>query len=166
MLNELVNRLMLDINQISVDGSNNPYLLGQYLIHKNDIKKTQYDRKLIDTNNIEKLNEILDEQRPTKDSKQAELLEHIKRSPTITELTDKVGLELANRYRPIFNQIKQEQRIDYQSLMHIRVKYYELLQTLYEKIKLGVYFDNSAKGDFYETMKQLLDRYKDEIETD
>lgn len=112
VLKELSKLLNVNENQLSLDKTNSDYLLVQYLTHKNDLEKTQYDYSLIRTNNEQLLNE-----RYFKIYKQPREMEiSLFQCRTISELINEQGAKEANRYRGLFNQIKQDQRQGYDQL--------------------------------------------------
>lgn len=127
MLNDL---LKIDKQRISVDGTKSNVLMLQYLTHKNQPDKAQYEVDRIITNNKELLAERMNTKYKTKEQKQNDLLNDIKTCTSITELAEKQGVETANKVRNLFNQIKQEQKQDYQSL----VKEIELYKIILGKI--------------------------------
>lgn len=98
--------LELNLEQVSVDITHNPYLQVQYLIHKNDSDKYQYNVDDIFTNNNEELSKRLDSEYVDKD---AVILDDIVNMSTFTAFTQKHGLEVAKKYLSIFKQIKTEQ---------------------------------------------------------
>ena len=99
LLNDL---LGINTDQITLELSNNRFLLVQYLIHKNDPTKAQYSRNEIDTNNSELLSKRLDETAPTKADKQHQILNDMLGCQTLTEFCEHQGVEIGNRYRDIF----------------------------------------------------------------
>lgn len=110
--------LQCEETQISVDGSNNDILLCQYLTHQNHPEKAQYSAELVKTNNREKLSDILAKKYEPPKNEQEEALEAVFSCITIADLAKEIGLDKANKYRGFFNQVKQEQRQDYESLKH------------------------------------------------
>lgn len=107
---------LLDIDKtlISVEGSNNEFLLVQYLTHKNQKAKHQYPFESILTNNRELLERRYNN--VYEDSKLKEL-DAIKSAPTLSILADEMGLDFAKRYQSIFNQIKKEEKQDFESVL-------------------------------------------------
>lgn len=106
--------LSIDKSLISVEGSNNEFLLVQYLTHKNQPKKHQYSFEDILTNNRELL-----ERRYSniyEDNKARELAA-IKKATTLSSLATEMGLDFAKRFQSVFNQIKKEEKQDFESLL-------------------------------------------------
>lgn len=117
LLSELSNLLNIDKDLISLTPTNNNYLLVQYLTHKNDKLKTQYDKSLIITNNEEELSKRY-KKTYRKPLDEDELQEEIFVSSTFTDLIKKVGLENAKKYQNCFKQVKQEQEQDLNGLLN------------------------------------------------
>lgn len=120
MVNELTKALKIERIRISVSGSNNGVLLCQYLTHQNHPEKAQYKAELVRTSSEPLLEEILAkkyEAPKSKEDQEAEIFEAILDARTLIELSTKIGIEKANKYRPIFKEIKQEQRQDYEALI-------------------------------------------------
>ena len=126
-LKEFSNALGISKDLISVDGSNNEFLLIQYLTHKNQPTKTQYDYDQIITSNKEELelrylNEYQDPEQ--------KLLETLESCETITELAKALGPTKANSLMRLFNAMKLERdnniQIELKAYRHIAEKYTEL----------------------------------------
>lgn len=149
-LTQLVELLNINANQIQIQGTNNQYLQVQYLVHKNDLDKYQYNFTDIKTNDQKLLIELFDKiyksPQELKDQSQRDILE----CKTIVELMSKQGLDFANKYRTTFNQIKQEQKLDFPTLM----SYIETYERLIERLKL-VLTDNTRLDGFIEA--RLID---------
>lgn len=108
--------LKCDREQISLTGSNSEILLCQYLTHQNHPEKAQYSADEITSNNREKLEEILKTSyEPPKDTGD-EMQQAVLNCLTYVELVQQIGLEKANKYRASFNQIKTEQRQNYEAI--------------------------------------------------
>lgn len=105
LLEELGELLSIDTDLITIEATNSDFLQVQYLIHKNDKLKTQYEAIEIKTNNENELQKRLSKEYQSKDPAKA-----IFTSPTLTALIENIGLELANKYRNTFNQVKQDQQ--------------------------------------------------------
>lgn len=131
-LDMLTDLLKIDRQRISVDGTKSNVLMLQYLTHKNQPTKAQYEVDRIITNNKELLAERMKTKYKTKEQKQNDLLNDIKNCKSIIELADKQGIETANKFRNIFNQIKQEQKQDYQSLIKDINLYKIILEKIYK----------------------------------
>lgn len=102
--------------QISLAGSNSEILLCQYLTHQNHTEKAQYSADEITSNNREKLEEILKTNyEPPKDTGDV-MQEAVLNCLTYVELVRQIGLEKANKYRASFNQIKTEQKQNYEAI--------------------------------------------------
>lgn len=112
LLNELSNLLEIDKNLISIEKTENDYLGVQYLTHKNDKSKYQYDYSNIKTNN----ETLLKQKYFTIYQKPNDIMTDILNCKTLTELMTAQGITIANKYRNTFNQIKTEQQQDYSSL--------------------------------------------------
>lgn len=112
LLCTFVDLLSINENQVSVSGDNNGYLLCQYLTHKNDSNKTRYQYQEVRTNNNELLKIKYNQKYIDPATQKLYLLADIKACRTIGELAERQGLETANKYRGLFNQIKQEQGQD------------------------------------------------------
>lgn len=104
--------LSIDPLRISVDPTNNGYLLVQYLTHKNDQDKTQYSIDLVKTNNTDLLTLKYNEIYVSPTERQEQLKRDIFECKTLSQLVNKQGLENTKKFQTIFNQIKREQGLD------------------------------------------------------
>lgn len=147
---QLVELLQINANRIQIQGTNNQYLQIQYLVHKNDLGKYQYPFTDIRTNNQDLLIKLFDKEYRTPEQIAQDRERDILESKTFTELIKKQGLEFANKYRNSFNQIKQEQHRDYETLM----SYVETYESLIERLK-QVLRDNTLYDGFIEA--RLID---------
>lgn len=162
LLNDLSKELNIDKDLISLTPTKSDFLLVQYLIHKNDKLKTQYNRENIITNDSEELEKRLNKiyRKPLNEE---ELQNEIFISNTFTDLIKKIGLENAKKYQSCFKQVKQEQQQDYDGLLKLitRLKYnLEHIQKL-----LDIHFNalNQALTD-NEKEYLKLDTLKAELE--
>lgn len=130
-LKEIANHLAINKDLISLEGSNNEYLLIQYLTHKNQPSKTQYDYEKIKTNNKEELE--LRYKNEYQDPEQ-ELLKTLQECETITELAQKLGPTKANSLMRLFNAMKTEKDnsmfLQLQAYRRIAEKYDDLLRLM------------------------------------
>lgn len=165
MLNSVIELLQIEPALISVECSNNEFLLCQYLTHQNHKEKHQYSRDLIDTKNRAELDRLLDETRPTKQQQIDHDLQVLESSHSILEVANKIGLEKANRYRNIYNQITQEKKQDIPSLYKELENYREFITKLGEYIE-DVYFDWSQDTLFFRMVRALYFKYFDHIDID
>lgn len=165
MLLATANTLDIDVCQISVECSNNEFLLCQYLTHQNHPEKHQYSKDLILTNNQPDLDRLLAETRPTKQQQLDHDLQVLTDSHSILEVATKIGLEKANRYRNIYNQITQEKKQDIPSLYKELETYREFITKLGEYIE-DVYFDWSQDTLFFRMVRALYFKYFDQIDID
>lgn len=154
MLTEL---LKIDREKISVDGTKSNVLMLQYLTHKNQPNKAQYQVDQIITNNKELLTKRMNTQYKTKEQKQNDLLNDIKNCKSIIELADKQGIETANKFRNIFNQIKQEQKQDYQSLLQEISLYRKILEKI-NKVLNEPYITNQ-ENELRDSIIKIFDDY-------
>jgi len=104
LLDTLSELLNVDRNLITIEATNNEFLQVQYLIHKNDQMKAQYEASEIITNNENELLKRLATTYESNDPTQALFV-----NKTLTDLINDKGLDFAKKYLPIFNQIKKEQ---------------------------------------------------------
>ena len=123
--------LKINEEQIQIEGSYNAYLQVQYQIHKNNADKFQYNDFEIRTNNEKLLNERLSKQYQTPEQLKQMLLSDLKSCKSLIEFADKHGLEETNKYRNLFKDIKQEQRLDLKSLNN----QIELYERLFNKLR-------------------------------
>ena len=154
MLSEL---LQIDKQKISVDGTKSNVLMLQYLTHKNQPNKAQYEVDRIITNNKKLLNERMNTQYKTKEQKNNDLLADITNSNTILELAVKQGIETANKYRNTFNQIKQEQKQDYQSLIE-QISLYRIILGKINKLLNEPYITNQ-ENELRDSIIKIFDNY-------
>ena len=149
--------LQIDKQKISVDGTKSNVLMLQYLTHKNQPNKAQYEVDRIITNNKELLNERMNTKYKTKEQKNNDLLADITNCKTILELTEKQGIETANKYRNTFNQIKQEQRQDYQSLIE-QINLYRIILGKINKLLNEPYITNQ-ENELRDSIIKIFDNY-------
>ena len=111
--------LSIDPIRISITVDNNGYLLVQYLTHKNDQTKAQYDFESIKSNN-ESLLALKYNQSYTSPEERKERLEmDLKEATTLLEFINLQGIETANKYRATFNQVKQEQNLNLDQMSNL-----------------------------------------------
>ena len=149
--------LQIDKQKISVDGTKSNVLMLQYLTHKNQPNKAQYEVDRIITNNKELLNERMNTRYKTKEQKNNDLLADITNCKTILELADKQGIETANKYRNTFNQIKQEQKQDYQSLIE-QISLYRIILGKINKLLNEPYITNQ-ENELRDSIIKIFDNY-------
>ena len=149
--------LQIDKQKISVDGTKSNVLMLQYLTHKNQPNKAQYEVDRIITNNKELLNERMNTKYKTKEQKNNDLLADITNSNTILELAVKQGIETANKYRNTFNQIKQEQKQDYQSLIE-QINLYRIILGKINKLLNEPYITNQ-ENELRDSIIKIFDNY-------
>ncbi len=107
LLNELCDKLSIEQNQISIEKANNDFLPIQYLTHKNDPNKYQYDIKLVYTNNRTEFNRRYNQiyQKPLTEE---DIKTFILNDSTIADLIDHIGLDNTKKYLPIFREFQKE----------------------------------------------------------
>ena len=149
--------LQIDKQKISVDGTKSNVLMLQYLTHKNQPQKAQYQVDQIITNNKELLIERMNTKYKTKEQKQHDLLNDIKTCKSIIELAEKQGVETANKVRNLFNQVKQEQKQDYESL----IKEINLLKIILAKINklLNEPYITNQENELRDSIIKIFDNY-------
>ena len=93
----------------------------------------------------------------TKEQKNNDLLADITNCKTILELADKQGIETANKYRNTFNQIKQEQKQDYQSLIE-QISLYRIILGKINKLLNEPYITNQ-ENELRDSIIKIFDNY-------
>ena len=129
----------------------------QYLTHKNQPNKAQYEVDRIITNKKELLNERMNTQYKTQEQQQHDLLNDIKTCTSVSELAEKQGIETANKFRNIFNQIKQEQKQDYQSLIE-QISIYRIILGKINKLLNEPYITNQ-ENELRDSIVKIFDNY-------
>lgn len=135
LLNELCDKLNLNKEQISIDKTTNDFLYIQYLTHKNDPNKHQYDFNDIKTNNEAELlcrySKVYKKPLTEEDIENA-----VFNSQTLRELTQSIGLDLTKKYQSVFNQIQKEpyQKLNRQDLIGAVQDYEQCIKELYKLI--------------------------------
>ena len=124
--------LHIEQNQISIDPTNSNYLLIQYLTHKNDKDKTQYDFENIKSNNEELLTLRYNQEYISKEQRDAHLFDDIQNSKTMLEFISRQGVQNAKSYRNIFQDVKKEQRLDIEHLWNIDTRLENFVDWLLE----------------------------------
>lgn len=158
MLKDISNTLQIETEQISIEGSNNEYLLCQYLTHQNHKEKHQYSASQVSAINDTELDRLLNETRPTKKDQLTLDLETLEHSKTIIEVAHQIGLEKANKYRNIFNQIKAEKKQDLDNLIKELTLYRNFVEDIIQATK-RVFQDKSIDTQFYKLVQDLYQRY-------
>lgn len=143
-LAELGELLGINTEAISLEASNSPILGVQYLTHKNDQDKHQYDFNQIKTTNQETLETKYYGQYV---SPQEKLFKAMTTSKSMLELTEKIGIDNAIKVRALFNQIKQEQGANLEAILHYQERVINATHDLEEKFdklieKLSRYFED------------------------
>ena len=157
LLTQLTEMLQINANRIQIQGTNNQYLQVQYLVHKNDLGKYQYPFTDIKTNNQDLLIELFDKEYRTPEQIAQDRERDILESKTFTELIKKQGLEFANKYRNSFNQIKQEQHLDYETLLSYIETYEKLIEHLKQVLKDNTLYDGFIEARFIENLLHTID---------
>lgn len=127
VLRDFSNLLDIDKSLISVEGSNNEFLSIQYLTHKNQPQKHQYNFDDIATNNKELLSERYE---TTYEDKETKIFNALGKAHNLTELVRLIGPSDANKYRSLFKDLKLEEGQNYDVLM----KRYDQLRTFTDKL--------------------------------
>lgn len=107
LLIDLVELLKIDKNQISIEATNSDILQVQYLIHKNDISKYQYESEAILTNDKDELLRRLNETYKSPEEKEQDLINDLA-NMDLSELVKKYGLEIGRRYLSLRKELKDE----------------------------------------------------------
>lgn len=107
VLNEFCNCFNLAKEQVSIEGTNNDYLYIQYLTHKNDKNKHQYELTDIKTNNDGELMARWSKTYKTPPSEE-EIIEHLKNDLTLAELVNNIGLDNSKKYKVLFDGFRKE----------------------------------------------------------
>lgn len=124
-LSYFVDLLQVNKEQISIEPTNSPILQVQYLTHKGKPHKHQYDYEAILTNNSEELMARYNAEYVAPKDKDEELQEALLNSQTLTELMATIGVSEANKYRGLYNQIKEEQKTKHDNIV---MDFYSLKQ--------------------------------------
>lgn len=111
VLTQLTDILECQKEQISVAITNSDILYIQYLTHLNDKQKTDYPFKNIITNNQPLLEQRYENQYAKPKTETENILDAMEQSISIKELSLKIGIDKASRYRALFNQYREERGI-------------------------------------------------------
>ena len=142
MLLRFTELLQVSPQQIQIQGTNNEYLQVQYLVHKNDLDKHQYNFTDIKTNDAKLLETLFDKIYTSPEQIKLNQERDILECKTIIELLNRQGLEFTNRHRAIFNQIKQEQHIGYDMLLSYIKSYEKAIDSIKKAITNFRTYDN------------------------
>lgn len=129
LLDTLSNLLDINIEQLSLEPSNNEFLGVQYLTHKNQPEKEQYSFEEIRANNEEELGRRYG---LTYTNPQDALKSALYGSRTMGELIDNIGLDDAKKYLPIWKYILEEKNLDRAGLLDRLARYSEEYCRLYD----------------------------------
>lgn len=102
--------------QISVRGSENDFLLCQYLIHKNDADKAQYQKDECWTTSLAHLDELMAKEYVRPVSQEERLEQALFQCTSIVDFINAVGAVDARKYLGLFNQVRQENGNKYKDL--------------------------------------------------
>lgn len=164
-LAELSEYLGIDTHLISLEGSNSAYLGVQYLTHKNQPNKYPYDTSLVKTDNRDlyeqRLNNVYIDP-------QQKIFNAMKEAKTMTEFVDMTDIGTAQKFRSLFKDIKEEQRLSYQQIIsqleryeynfdHLETEINELFELL--ELNLSKTMKDIIKLD--ERKKTILSRFFD-----
>ena len=111
--------LNIDKKLLSISDSNNLFLLVQYLTHKNDQDKHQYDYEIIKTNNAEYCEQLYE---TIYESPNDKLKKALRDAQSLDQFIELLGVQDANKYRNLFKDLKIEQKQDYNSIMERNAK--------------------------------------------
>lgn len=132
-LSMLSNCLEIDKKLISLEITNNVSLCVQYLTHKNDQNKHQYNFKEIATNDANKLESLYNQVYRSILTEQ-DIFEYLKSSETTTELIEKIGLDKALKYDRLFEKIRAEKKENIKKLL----ERYEAIRNLYSSLLTAI----------------------------
>lgn len=119
LLNEITELLKQPKNTISLMETNSDYLVIQYLTHKNDQTKHQYNYTDIIASDLETLNTRYNQIYVAPIDKQQEIQQDVFTFKTLSELAQKHGLDVAKKYQSVFKQIKLEQNSDIEHIVRM-----------------------------------------------
>lgn len=152
---------------ISCNPTNSDILYPQYLIHKNDINKFQYSSDLVKSNNLTKYMKLINTQYNQPLDKLA-IEKILVDSNTIIEVMQQLGVDLANKYRGLYKDIKADkdnireiQRLNVilDSMQLENEELHHLLNTLINRAEL--YLPRELKTALsLDTIKDRLERLK------
>ena len=129
MLNELAELLEVKKDQLSLEPTNSDFLGVQYLTHKNQPNKEQYEYESIKTNNMEALASRYD---MVYVDKEDTIKKALYDSDTMTDLLTKISLADAKKYQSIWKDINQERKTDLKGLYHALETKQKHLEELYD----------------------------------
>jgi len=164
-LAELSEYLDIDTHLISLEGSNSAFLGVQYLTHKNKTDKYQYDTSLVKTDNRDlyeqRLNNIYIDP-------QQKIFSAMKEAKSMTEFIDMTDIGTAQKFRSLFKDIKEEQRLSYQQVITQLERYeynFEHLETelneLFELLDMNLSKTMKEIIKLDERKKLILSRFFD-----
>lgn len=151
--------LKCDKMQLSLKGSSNAYLMVQYLVHKNHPAKAQYSTENVLSSNYEELMSRMNKNYEEPKNEEDLIFESMRKRTLYGDFVADVGIKNANKYRGSFNQIKQEQRLNYDAL----AKENQWLRAITKKLanclmKFVVYSKkNALTEDDYLEAKDLIE---------
>lgn len=122
LLDELIELTGYNAEQIGILATNNDYLLVQYLTHKNDKDKAQYDKTLVKTSDL-----LEYEARLNKGYEKPKTLEELfQNARTLEDLIKVIGIKEANKYYRLFLAYLEEKKTK---------STYDLLAQAYEDLQ-------------------------------
>lgn len=157
VLTMLTNLLQVNANQVQINGSNNDYLPVQYLTHKNQPNKTQYEFNLIKTNQEAMLQARYEQDYISKEERQLHLEMDLIESRTLLDFMKKQGVEIANKYRNLFIDIKKEQRVTLEGLYYALNQAEEFKKKLVEALSRYTRQDGFIEAQIIENLIHMYD---------
>lgn len=119
-LAELSEYLGIDTHLISLEGSNSAYLGVQYLTHKNQPEKYPYDTSLVKTDNRDLYEQRL---KNVYIDPQQKIFSAMKEARTMTEFIEMTDIATAQKFRNLYKDIKEEQKLSYQQIINQLERY-------------------------------------------
>lgn len=162
VLDKLTTACGISEAQVQLDAENSPILGEQYLIHKNDPSKYQYESNKILTNNLEELTKRLEAKYLTEEEREEERKKALYESKTLIEFIDRAGLDYANRFRGVFKEIRKEKEEDFESVLNklteIEKRLYNLTNQL-RQLSVDITLLKMSPKDIEEKLEFLIDFY-------
>lgn len=108
ILNDIASELLINVNCISISGCRDFVKSVQYLIHKNDLEKVQYDIWNVYTNDTNDMFSIMFDSVSAYDVDIDYLIDLVHTESTLTSIYKKLGMKQVRLYRAIIMDLWKE----------------------------------------------------------
>lgn len=131
ILTDMAKELLVDRSCISVRAYDNIKLAVQYLIHKNDVDKFQYDIMGVISSDETRTIDLIEEGINSAELQIDDLITICEECDNLTEIYKKIGLVNARKYRWVINDLRS--KIENEEIVRLRNRVHNLQAELRRK---------------------------------